>query len=110
MRQVAKIDLLASDVSASNNYTGISYQLAGVTKASIHVIFSDDSLEGTLKLQASNVPSDWVDISGSSQTVVSGASHLWNITAAEYFYFRFVWENSDGTGTLTAYVVTKWEE
>lgn len=108
--------ILASGATATSNYTSIVYELNGLDKYSIHVKFSDAGLAGTLKLQCSNDPTaftapssaDWVDVTNSSQSVVAGASHVWNVTEAMYKFVRFVWTRSAGTGTLTAWLEVKY--
>lgn len=112
MRQVAKTDILSNAVTATSSYTGNPFQLAGMYRFSVQVKFSSGTLNGTLQLQASDDPAktDWIDITGASQAIVSGASHMWNVTSASYQFTRFTWIPSSGSGTLTAYITTKWEE
>lgn len=93
---------LISAANAASNITSTQLDLGDLKDFSIHCDFSDVSLEGTLKLQSSNDNSDYVDVTGSSQVVAAGASHMWNIGGAQYRYVRAVWTHSAGTGTLTA--------
>jgi hypothetical protein len=109
---------LAEGATATSNYTSIVYQLNGLRECSIHVKFSSAGLNGTLALQASNDPTaftapstaDWVEVVDSSQAVASGASHVWNITAAMYKFIRFTWVRVSGTGTLTAWLDVKYTQ
>ncbi len=117
MRQTHKQETLVSGANAGASYDSTPHQLAGVLQFSLHVVFSSATLNGSLKMQGSNDPnaylspgsSDWVDINYSTQTITSGASHLWNVTAASYNVFRFVWTRTSGTGTLSAYLVSKYD-
>jgi len=105
MIQYSKTDILANAATATSNYTGNPFKLGGVTLASIHIIFSSAGLNGTLLLQANNDPAlasgNWVDVASSSQSIASGASHIWNISDAAWEAIRFTWTRTSGTGTLT---------
>jgi diaminopimelate epimerase len=98
---------LISAANAASTVTSAPLDLGDQKNLSIHVKFSSATLVGTLKLQASNDNTDWVDITGSSQSVAAGESHIWNIVDATYRNLRVVWTNSAGTGTLTAAAVIK---
>ena len=74
---------------------------------SVHCDFTGGTLAGTVKLQASNDNSDYVDISGASQVIASGASHIFNVINAAYKFVRVDWAQSGGTGNLTATMVIK---
>lgn len=118
MRQVHKREIMASVAEAGSSYSSIPFQLAGLYHFSLHIIFSSNTLNGSLKLQGSNDPvaytspatADWVDIRGSTQAITSGASHMWNVSAALYETIRFVWTYTSGTGTLAAHLVNKYED
>lgn len=67
---------------------------------------------GTLKLQASNdplgdltnpndQPTNWEDISNSSQSISAAGSFLWNVTDVMYTWVRLVFTDGSG-GTSTA--------
>lgn len=74
--------------------------------------FSENTAAGTLKLQASNdhsaagnlagafVPTNWVDISGATVTIVAGASVLIPKTEVCYNYIRLVFTRTGGAGTM----------
>lgn len=107
---------LTDGADGAVDYVGLPYQLNGVQDFSIHVKFSSNTLGGTLILQASNDPTaftspataDWVDVSGSSQTVTSGASHVWNVQNANYKFTRYLWTAGAGTGTIKAWLEVKY--
>lgn len=113
---VLPVTMISAGV-ATSSYTSNPYYLAGLFRYSIHVKFSDAGLGGTVKLQCSNDPTagsapstaDWVDVASSSQSIVAGASYMYNIVDAHYNHVRIVWTPSGGTGTLTAWFVGKYE-
>lgn len=96
-------DLSASQVST---YEDLSQDYG----FSAQVQFSGTALNGSFKLQATNifndvtkVPEHWYDVPSSSQAVsalTGNQTLLWNIDATYYNYVRIVWTNSSGTGTL----------
>lgn len=72
---------------------------------------------GTLKLQAScdaplltnqtssgvTTVTNWTDITSSSVAVAGAAGdYMWNVTTGSYRFFRLVYTNISGTGTLNA--------
>ncbi len=107
---------MALAATATSDFTSFPFPLEGLKDYSLHVKFSSATLNGTLKLQASNDPTaatapssaDWVDVADSSQTVTSGASHIWNVSSSLYETFCFVWTHTSGTGTLTAWLQVKY--
>lgn len=108
--------ILASAAAGGADYTSIVYELSGLKDFSLHVKFSSSTLNGTLTLQASNDPTvatdpstaDWVTVVNSSQSVSSGASHIWNVEKANYKYVRFFWDYTSGAGTITAWLEVKY--
>lgn len=98
---------LVNAVTAATDITGGAFDLGEGQGCSIHADFSGSTLAGTLKLQSSNDNTDWVDVASSSQAVTSAASHMWNVTSAQYRYIRPVWTASSGTGTLTCALICK---
>lgn len=98
---------LMSAANAGANATSVPSTLGDLKDFSIHIDFSSGTLNGTLTLECSNDGSDWVTVSGSTQSVASGASHMWNISNACYRYVRVAWAWTSGTGTLTARMVIK---
>lgn len=98
---------LISAADASSNITSIGYNLGDLQVYSVHCDFSGATLGGTVKLQASNDNTDYVDISGASQVIASAASHIFNVVNAAYKWVRVDWAQTGGTGTLTATIVIK---
>lgn len=98
---------LISATDASSNITSIGFNLGDLQVYSIHADFTGSTLGGTIKLQASNDNSDYVDISGASQVIASAASHIFNVVNAAYKWVRIVWTQTGGTGNLTARIVVK---
>lgn len=70
----------------------------------IGVTISGNDVAGTLKLQASFLPTGgtWFDIVGSSQAITSSADFAWNVSDAHYPYVRVSWTYSSGTGNISA--------
>lgn len=98
---------LMSAANAGANATSVQATLGDLSNFSIHVDFSSGTLNGTLTLECSNDNTDWVTVTGSTQSVASGASHMWNIANANYRYVRVVWAWTSGTGTATVRMIIK---
>lgn len=103
MKEIA----LISAGAAGADYTSTQLDMGDIVNLSIQVTFSSATLNGTLKLQASNDNTNYTDVTGSSQAIVSGASHMWGITNATYRYVRVVWTYTSGAGTLSSKAVIK---
>ena len=95
---------LVSAHDASTSFNSIGCQKGDLKDYSIQVVFSSATLNGTLTIEASNDNSNYVTISGTSQSIASGAGHMYNVTDANYKFFRLAWAATSGTGTLTANV------
>lgn len=104
---MSKQATLVDAANAAVSITSVAYDLGDLKSCSIHVDFTGSDLAGSLKLQASNDNSDWVDVGNSTQSVTSATSHLWNITSAEYRYIRPVWTASSGSGNITVVLYAK---
>lgn len=102
----------AVNTSSQNLPAIYAAQLFGV---SVLAIQGDGAAAGTVKLQASNdlgpaanlqggfVPSHWVDIPNTSQSVTSGGAVLVPYTQICYQWIRVVWTYSSGaSSTITA--------
>lgn len=81
---------------------------------SVHAIINGTSLNGTIKLEASNIDSatatDWATVADSTQTITALTGkvvHFWNVTDVMYRYIRITWTASSGTGTVTTYINVK---
>lgn len=96
-----RIELLSA-ANAAVNQTSIGVDLGDAQGYSVEVAFSSGTLNGTLTLEASVGGTNYATITGSSQAIASGATHIYNITDAEYPYVRLKWVASSGTGTVTA--------
>ena len=89
-----------------------SFDLVDLKDYSIQVNFSGTDLVGTLKLQAIATASEFansdrVDIASTSQAVTGAASHIWNVSGAQYRYVRAVWTWTSGTGNWTVTMASK---
>lgn len=104
MKDVA---LYPQTTSAGSSVSSVAYDLGDLTNYSIAVDFTGTNLAGTLKLQASNDGTDFVDVAGSSQAITGAASHIWNVTGASYRYVRVAWAYTSGTGDITARLIAK---
>ncbi len=102
-----KIDQLFSAADASTDKTSVGVNIGDQKEYSVQVDFSSATLNGTLTLEASNTNVNYVTISGTSQSISSGASHVYNVSGASYQYYRVKWVASSGTGTVTATAVLK---
>ena len=86
-------------------------QLYGI---SVQAFQGDSTAAGTVKLQASNdyiaganvgsfVPTNWIDIPNTSQTVTAGSAIIIPYLQICYQWVRVVWtETTPGTSTITA--------
>jgi len=116
MNQLDTSYVLAQSAVATTDYSCTPFALNGVKEYSLQVVFSSAGLNGTLQLQASDVPTavsavtnaDWVNVSCGSKSVINGATHMWNVLGAAYKYVRFTWTRSSGTGTMTAHLELKY--
>lgn len=99
---------------ASTNQTSAAIDTNQIINMSVQGVFSSATLNGTLKIQASNdpcpggsfrnqfTPTNWVDIPNASASVTSGASVCIPLQNIAYGYIRVVYTASSGTGTVTA--------
>lgn len=98
---------LISTGNAGADYTSTQMDLGDILNLSIQVTFSSATLNGSLKLQSSNDNTNYTDVTGSTQAIVSGASHMWSVVNATYRYIRVVWTWTSGTGTLSSNALIK---
>lgn len=100
---MAKQATLINGLSAAVNLTGGAFDLGDGQVISMECVFSGggSNLVGTLKLECSNLGVTWTEVTGSSQAITASASHVWNITSAQYRFVRPVWTFTSGTGNLT---------
>ncbi len=103
---------LAAAVDAATDKQSGAFDLGDKTGFAVHVNFSGTTLAGTLKLQSiatdsEYANSDWVDVANSSQAITSAASHMWNVTGAQYKWVHAVWTAASGTGTMTVTLALK---
>lgn len=115
------LDRKDTAVSMNASFNGAAVHLEHMEGYSVVASWTETSatLAGTLKLQASNnafadnVNNDedpaavWADIPGSPVSVSGSGSFAWNVAAAYYKAFRYVWTRTSGQGTITAYITAK---
>lgn len=61
------------------------------------------SPDGTFKCQASCDGTNWVDISGASETVSGAGSTLFNFGTVGYEYMKAVWTPGTSSGTVSVH-------
>lgn len=98
---------LVSAADASVDITSVGLDLGDLKDCSIQCKFSSATLNGTLYLQASNDNVEYSSISGATQAVASGVSHMFNVVGANYRYLRVFWDATSGTGTMTSNAMIK---
>lgn len=103
---------LVNAASAGADAQSGAFDLNDRRDYAIHVNFSGSNLAGTLKLQAIATDSekannDWVDVANSSQSITSAASHIWNVSGAQYKWVRAAWTYSSGSGNWTVTLAMK---
>lgn len=79
-----------------NNFSGFSCHVLPV-----------GTLAGTVKLQASNDSTNWVDISGASQALAGSTPLAFNLAAMYHGLFRIQIIATAGASTVTANVLAK---
>jgi hypothetical protein len=105
--------IAASDTASHTSVAIDSQQLLG---ASFHIYFGDNTVAGSVKIQASNdicptnysavynfTPTNWVDIPSASVSIVAGAPELITLpnTSTMYRWMRVVYTfSSGGSSTL----------
>lgn len=92
---------LLSNADASVNQNSVPYQKSDLKDYSIQATFSSATINGSLQLQASNDNVNWHDVTGGTQAIVNGETHLFNVTGGNYKFTRVAWTATSGTGTLT---------
>lgn len=98
---------LISAADATSSLNGGIFDLGDLDGYSMDIDFSGANLAGTLTFEVGNSTTNLVSVPTSSQAVTSAASHLWNVTGAQYRYVRPVWTFSSGTGTITSTIYVK---
>lgn len=98
---------LLATVSAASSVTSGAFDLGELVGFSAQILISGSNVAGTLLLKASLDDVTYVDISGSSQSITSSADHIYNISSAQYRYFKVDWTYSSGTGNITITALAK---
>lgn len=108
--RIANESLITSpeNLSANKNYRAI--WIGHIVAYSIHIKTSGTG-SGSFKLQAciddpingeESGLVNWVDISGSSQSITGGDQVFWNVDGAGYSWVRVVYTHTSGTITVTS--------
>jgi len=95
----------------SGSLTSMAIALYQIYGWSAQFVFTGSPV-GTLKVQVScdpfsstlpdsiQQPSNWTDLTGSSQSISAAAILLYNVKSRFYNWIRFVYTRSSGTGTI----------
>lgn len=107
MKQVS----LYSGTGASS-FVSVPFDLGDLDVYACQVIFSGGgaNLAGTLTLEASadeSPATNFVTVTGSSQSVTSSTNHTWNVQGAGYRYVRVRWSYTSGTGNASVSITAK---
>ena len=118
-----KIGKRSDSISLGASFNGDAMGIEFVNGYSICASWTEvGSLDGTLKLQASNNPftdnvnmtpnpsAVWVDVTGSSVAVSAAGSQFYNVSDANYSAYRIVWTRVDGGGELTVHHLIKGDQ
>ncbi len=97
-----RTDQILSQANAAVTQTSVGVQIGDQTIYSVEVNFSSGTLNGTLTLEASVTGTNYATVAGSSVSITSGESHVYNVSNAGYGFFKVKWTPSSGTGTITA--------
>jgi hypothetical protein len=92
---------------ASINLVTAGVDLGNITNYSFAAAFSSGTLAGTFKLQVSNDGTNYVDLSGATDTIAAGAYSVINVSEAGYRYVRASWTNTGGSGNITVTFIGK---
>lgn len=105
MKYVNAMALSAADTASA---TGSAIDCSQIVSLSMHAYFADSTVNGTIKIQASNdecsvgyqpanfTPTNWVDVPNQSATITSGSSALLTIPNMTYRWVRAVFTRSSG--------------
>lgn len=101
--------------SATNSFTSVAFQLERIYGYSIQAVYTG-TINGSFKLQgsadptgdfaspanATNIPTNWSDIAGTTNAVTTSGNYLWNMYDVGYNWVRVVFtDNGGGTSTGT---------
>lgn len=102
---------LFNDSDASVTQYTVPAEIGDLFQYSVQVCFNGALLAGTAYLMASNVGGtddcNYVILSGGTQAITAGTTHIWNVTGASYRWIRVKWVPTGGTGTVSAHLVMK---
>lgn len=89
----------------ASTITTSSQSLNQIFSYSIQAVYTG-APDGTIKLQASNDNSNWVDVTSSSVALTSSGNGIWNVSGSNYQYVRVKYTDGGvgGTGALTVLV------
>ena len=94
--------IMTSPVAIAATITSGAVDLGDVQTFSFQATFSGSDAAGTFHLECSNQKStNFVDISGLTDTVASAAPSMLSTAVAGYRYVRYSWVRSGGTGNIT---------
>lgn len=105
----AYLDIITNgDMSA--NITSSDIPLDFKSGFSVQAVFTG-APDGSFKMQVSNddtaSPTNWSDVTGSSQAITAAGDIMWVYDGAHFKWARIVFTFSSGTGTCNAKAVKK---
>lgn len=98
--------------SQANALAGTAVNITAASGGGTHTLTPASLAGGTIKLQASALPSpgssasstDWIDVASSSQSISASGSYLWNVADAKYLWVRVHATMTAGQIDFNAYV------
>ncbi len=95
-----KQDQIIPQTDATSSRKSNTLDLGDLKDVSIQVTFTGSDLTGTLKLEASNNGTTFVDVAESTEAVTLSEDHIWNLAVANYRFLRADWVYTSGSGTI----------
>lgn len=102
-----KTATLLATVASSSSVTSGAFDLGELKEYSAQIVFTGADVVGTLKLTCSVNGTNYVDVTGSSQAITASAGMVYNITDAQYRFFKVDWTYTSGTGNITITAIAK---
>ena len=105
---VIDVDTVSLATSANNATAGTAVTITAAAGGGTHTL-TPYAIDGTVKLQASLDDTNFIDIDGSTQTINSSETFMWDVIDFSYKFFRVVHTVTSGQFTVACTYTTKWD-
>lgn len=99
--------LSSQTVNSATNSTSTKLKYIETFAVQVDISSSSSPSGASVKLQASNDDSNWIDISGTSNNITADGNILINVTDAGYKYVRAAFAISSGSFVAVATITGK---